>query len=168
MARSDRLAQGADGKHRGEDDRPGIDIYGNNSFLRHDPLLMNMSTSVTQGIRVSVHTHYEARQSDPNAARWIFSYRIRIENTSAGAVKLLRRQWFIWDSLGVPRRVEGPGVVGETPVLGSGEVFTYSSFCDLKSSVGRMHGSYLMQRADGSTFHVRIPAFHLHWPWLRN
>ena len=31
------------------------------------------------------------------------------------------------------REVEGPGVVGETPVLQPGEEFSYSSACDLRS-----------------------------------
>ena len=62
-----------------------------------------------------------------------------------------------------PRReVEGPGVVGETPVLQPGEEFSYSSACDLRSGFGRMDGSYLMVRLrDRSEFSVEIPTIQL-------
>ena len=69
---------------------------------------------------------------------------------------------FIRDSLAGPREVEGPGVVGETPVLAPGEEFTYSSACDLRGAFGRMDGTYLMRRtADSSEFRVEIPAIQL-------
>jgi ApaG protein len=128
-----------------------------------------MATSVTHGIRISVQPAYEPAHSDPKQGRFMFSYRITISNTGSHAVQLLRRHWTIWDSLAAPREVEGPGVVGETPVIGPGGSFTYSSFCDLRSGIGRMHGSYLMTRTDtGERFPVSIPAFVLLLPWMAN
>jgi ApaG protein len=124
---------------------------------------------VTQGIRITVHAQYEPAQSDPRASHFLFSYRITISNMGRDTVKLLRRHWHITDSLAAPREVEGPGVVGETPVLGPGESFTYTSACDLRSTLGRMEGSYLMERVgDGSRFRVDIPAFSLVFPHLAN
>lgn len=127
-----------------------------------------MSTAVTQGIKVSVKARYSTDQSDPNAQRYLYGYRIRIENTGSDTVQLLRRHWLIHDSLGARREVEGAGVVGEQPTLAPGEAFTYSSFCDLKSDIGHMSGSYLMRRADGSTFRVAIPGFLLQMPCRAN
>ncbi|MCC7502974.1 MAG: Co2+/Mg2+ efflux protein ApaG [Flavobacteriales bacterium] len=128
-----------------------------------------MATSVTHGIRISVQPRFEPEHSDPEQGRFLFSYRIAITNTSEHTVQLLRRRWHIWDSLAPKREVEGPGVVGETPVLAPGEQFTYSSVCDLRSSLGRMDGTYTMRRADTSDhFEVRIPAFALLYPWQAN
>ena len=127
-----------------------------------------MSTAVTQGIKVSVKARYSPEQSDPNTLRYLFSYRIKIENTGTDTVQLLRRHWLIMDSLGIRREVEGAGVVGEQPVLEPGRSFTYSSFCDLKSDIGVMSGDYLMRRADGSTVRVAIPEFLMQMPYRAN
>lgn len=128
-----------------------------------------MSTKVTQGIRISALARYEAQESDPKAGRFLFSYRIRIENRGERSVKLLSRHWDIVDSLAERRVVEGPGVVGETPVLAPGEQFSYNSACDLRSGFGRMSGHYTMQDLqDGGTFQVEIPAFELVQPVAAN
>ena len=128
-----------------------------------------MSTAVSHDIRISVRSQYEAAHSDPKSDRYIHSYSITISNRGRETVKLLRRHWIIRDSLSPVREVEGPGVVGETPVLGPGEEFTYSSACDLRSGLGRMEGSYLMVRvSDGEPFRVGVPAFDLRFPWLAN
>lgn len=128
-----------------------------------------MATAVTHDIRVSVRAYFEATQSDPKVGRFLFAYRITIANKGQRAVQLLRRHWHITDSLAPGREVEGPGVVGETPELGPGDTFTYTSFCDLRSGFGRMHGTYLMRHLDDdSTFEVRIPAFELQYPVAAN
>lgn len=128
-----------------------------------------MATSVTHGIRISVQPRFEPEHSDPRQGRFLFSYRITITNTGEHTVQLLRRRWHIWDSQAPEREVEGPGVVGETPVLAPGEQFTYSSVCDLRSSMGRMHGTYSMRRTGtNDRFEVRIPAFTLLYPWQAN
>lgn len=128
-----------------------------------------MATAVTHDIRVSVRAHFEAPQSDPKAGRFLFGYRITIVNKGTRTVQLMRRHWYITDSLAPEREVEGPGVVGETPELGPGDAFTYNSFCDLRSSFGRMRGTYLMRHInDDSTFEVEIPAFDLCYPYAAN
>jgi len=128
-----------------------------------------MATQVTHDIRISVKAKYSEEQSDPKVGRFLFSYRIRIENRSARTVQLLRRHWHIVDSLFEHREVKGPGVVGETPVLAPGEHFTYGSFCDLRSGFGRMFGSYRMiHTEDGIPFDVAIPSFELLYPIAAN
>lgn len=128
-----------------------------------------MSTAVTYGIRVSVLPRYEEGQSVPDEGRFLFSYRITIANRSDRAVQLMRRHWFIADSMAPRREVEGPGVIGAMPVLEPGEQFTYTSYCELKSGFGRMEGHYSMRRLDdGSEFHVTIPVFDLHLPFAAN
>jgi ApaG protein len=60
--------------------------------------------------------------------------------------------------------VRGEGVVGETPVLQPGASFDYNSFCNLKTPVGSMHGSYTMVTPGGATFEARIAPFTLAVP----
>lgn len=128
-----------------------------------------MATQVTHDIRVSARARFEPAQSDPKLGKFLFSYRITIANHGQRAVQLMRRHWHITDSMADPREVEGPGVVGETPVLAPGEQFTYSSFCDLRSGFGRMRGVYLMRHTDDdSTFDALIPAFDLRYPIAAN
>lgn len=92
----------------------------------------------------------------------MFAYRITISNLGAHAIKLLKRHWFIIDAFGVSREVEGEGVVGQQPILAPGETYQYISGCNLKTEVGKMHGTYLMQRlSDGKMFYVNIPVFKL-------
>jgi ApaG protein len=128
-------------------------------------VLAIMVTAVTNGIQVSVRCRFEAVHSDVRAGNYVYSYRVTIENGGAVAVRLQRRHWHINDSLAPPQEVEGPGVVGETPVIAPGESYTYSSACNLRSSLGRMEGSYLMERiGDGSFFRVAIPLFLMQHP----
>ncbi len=128
-----------------------------------------MSTTVTQDIRVTVRSRFEAVHSDPKVGRFLFSYRITIANTGKDTVQLRSRHWYIRDSLAKAREVEGPGVVGETPTLRPGEEFTYSSACDLRSGFGAMQGTYRMHRiSDGSEFDVVIPELQLRYPYASN
>ncbi len=124
-----------------------------------------METLITNGIRVSVVPAYQAAYSRPALHRYIFSYRVTIENMSTDTVQLLRRHWFIWDSNGNIREVEGEGVIGKQPVLAPGDTHEYSSWCDLSTGIGKMHGAYLMKKdAEGHEFQVGIPQFKLTAP----
>ena len=68
---------------------------------------------------------------------YMFAYRITIENHNHFTVKLLRRQWYIFDSNGEYREVEGEGVVGVQPVLKPGENYQYVSGCNLRTEMGK-------------------------------
>lgn len=128
-----------------------------------------MITAVTAGIRISVKTTFKPEYSDPRRNNYLFSYQIRIENQSDHTVQLLRRHWFIFDSNGEHRQVEGEGVIGEQPVLAPGDMYSYESACSLTTEIGKMHGSYLMQRKlDQGQFRVRIPEFFMIVPHRLN
>ncbi|MCU0353437.1 MAG: Co2+/Mg2+ efflux protein ApaG [Cytophagales bacterium] len=119
-----------------------------------------MVTEITEGVKVTVATEYQAEYSSPVQDHFVFTYKIVIENCSEYTVQLLRRHWHIHDSNGVIREVEGEGVIGLQPVLEPGEVHEYVSGCNLKTSMGKMYGTYLMERiVDGKQFRVRIPEF---------
>jgi ApaG protein len=74
----------------------------------------------------------------------------------------LRRYWQIFDSNGEFREVEGPGVVGEQPILLPGEKYSYESFCNLKTDMGKMKGTYTFERLrDRKMFIAEIPEFKM-------
>ncbi len=99
----------------------------------------------------------------------MFFYRITIENHNRFEVQLLRRHWDIFDSNSIKTIVEGEGVVGEKPVLSSGEVFSYQSACNLESGMGRMSGFYQFMRTEsGELFQVEIPEFVMEVPFMLN
>ena len=128
-----------------------------------------MSETVTRGIRVVARSEYHAERSSPREGQYFFSYRIRIENLGEETAQLLSRLWIITDDRGEVQRVEGPGVVGETPVLRPGESFEYSSFCPLATPVGTMEGHYVMEVAgSGERFEARIDPFTLAVPGAVN
>jgi ApaG protein len=62
------------------------------------------------------------------------------------------------------REVEGPGVVGEQPVLDDGEAHQYTSGAVLTTPVGTMEGTYELHEPDGRVFRAKIPRFALRKP----
>lgn len=128
-----------------------------------------MDTQVSEGVKIKVEHRFLEEYSQPDAAHFVFSYVITIENLNPYNVQLLRRHWIIKDSAAGTSEVEGDGVVGQQPTLKPGESYTYESGCHLKGEMGSMHGSYLFTRIhDGSLFKVYIPEFKLTAPWVLN
>lgn len=128
-----------------------------------------MVTEITEGIKVSVETEYQPEYSSPSQYHYVFTYRITIENGSENTIQLLRRHWFIHDANTILREVEGEGVVGQQPVLEPGQSHKYVSGCNLKSGIGKMRGTYLMERiVDGKSFEVIIPEFTMVVPFKYN
>lgn len=120
-----------------------------------------MSDAVTNGIRVEVLSRYSAENSQPGMGEWVFQYTVRITNQSSGTVQLMTRHWVITDALEHVREVEGPGVIGEQPILAPGESFKYSSWCPLATPTGMMRGTYQMAGEDGTQFDIEIAPFAL-------
>jgi ApaG protein len=131
--------------------------------------LKRMVTEITKGIKVSVETEYQPAYSSPSQYHYVFTYRITIENQSEYTIQLLRRHWYIHDAGFSPREVEGEGVVGQQPVLEPGQAHQYVSGCNLKSGIGKMVGTYLMERiVDGLKVEVNIPEFTMIAPLRLN
>lgn len=128
-----------------------------------------MVTAITQGVKISVDTIYQDEHSNPEAGHFMFAYRIHIENLTDYEIQLMRRQWFIFDSNGTVREVEGEGVVGVQPIIASGDSYSYVSGSNLKTDIGSMRGRYLMHRSiDNTEFLVDIPEFELIVPFRLN
>lgn len=123
-----------------------------------------MSEAITQGIRVTVRSAFIPERSDPDRPLYFFAYRIRISNEGPVATKLLTRHWIITDGTGAVEEVQGPGVVGEQPLLMPGEAFEYTSACPLPTPVGTMHGTYQMLTSEGHEFDAEIAPFLLAVP----
>ena len=128
-----------------------------------------METTTTRGIKISVETFYQDKHSSPVDLKFVFIYRITIENKSFSTVQLLRRHWFIKDSNGMTREVEGEGVIGKQPILQPGQSHQYVSGTHLQTDIGKMYGSFLMQDKESDMmFRATVPVFKLIAPFKEN
>ncbi len=128
-----------------------------------------MNTLTTNGITISVETFYQHVQSDVRRHKYVYAYRVKIENKSSYTVQLLRRHWFICNVLDGKKEVEGEGVIGKQPTLNPGESHQYVSWCPLSNDIGKMYGTFLMiTRPENKEFYVRIPEFKLVAPHRLN
>lgn len=122
---------------------------------------------ITGDIRIAVEPDFLDDQSQPDECRYLWAYRVTIENRGSAAVQLLSRHWRITDGRGKVREVRGDGVVGEQPVIGPGGSFQYTSGAPLETACGFMTGTYQMRDAAGKLFDVAIPMFALESPYER-
>ncbi len=128
-----------------------------------------MISKISGGVKISVETFYQPEYSNPLNSEFMFAYKITIENNNEFSVKLLRRHWFIYDSDGSKREVEGEGVVGIQPVITPSTSYHYISGCNLRSEMGKMMGTYLLENVNNkNTFDVAIPAFEMQAPFKMN
>ena len=123
-----------------------------------------MYTATTRNITVRVQPQFLAEQSDPVSDQYVWLYTINIENGGTEAVQLLNRHWIITNAVGHVEEVQGPGVVGEQPVLQPGDSFQYTSGCPLRTPSGMMVGTYEMVGSGDERFDIDIPAFSLDSP----
>ena len=128
-----------------------------------------MVSKISEGVEITIESFYQADYSNPASNEFMFAYRITIANHNNFSVKLLRRHWKIFDSIGEYKDVEGEGVVGVQPVMQQGQQFQYVSGCNLRSEMGRMVGTYEMENLNTKNiFEVKIPPFDLMAPLKLN
>lgn len=123
-----------------------------------------MYNTITSDISVSVLPVYIDERSNPEESKYFWAYRVVIENRSDESIQLISRYWHITDGNGIIEEVSGAGVVGEQPILQTGDSYEYTSGCPLDTPSGIMVGHYVMKKNDLSTFKVEIPAFSLDLP----
>jgi ApaG protein len=126
-----------------------------------------MYTAITRDIQITVMPQFMAERSEPEEGQFFWAYTIEITNLGRETVQLTARHWIITDGNGVTEEVQGPGVVGEQPVIPPGESFRYTSGCPLTTPSGIMVGTYRMLDASGQPFEVDIPAFSLDSPFAK-
>lgn len=128
-----------------------------------------MVSLISSGIMVNVEVYYQPEYSNALQNEFMFAYRITLENFNAFPVKLLRRNWYIFDSNGTYREIEGDGVVGVQPIMQPGDNYQYMSGCNLRSEMGKMKGTYQMENLDTRRqFVVAIPEFEMIVPAKAN
>jgi len=116
------------------------------------------------GLRVEVEEvifmpHLEAPEERP----FPFVYFISIVNDSDRTLTIWGRKWIVKGGDGETVVVEGRGVVGETPLLGPGERFSYNSYHVVKAD-SEACGSFFGTVDSGETIRVSIPPFKLVLP----
>ena len=126
-----------------------------------------MVSNISNGVKIVVKTIYNEINSSTN--QHFFNYIINIENHNDSEIKLIRRKWFVFDSLNHKFIVEGIGVIGEQPELNRGEIYTYTSGTELKGYFGEMFGYYqFINIKTSQLFLVEIPKFKLEVPYSLN
>ena len=119
-------------------------------------------------VKINTQVHFIEEQSDQYQDRFVFSYIITIENNSDKTLQLMSRSWLITDADGNKVAVEGDGVVGQQPIIQSGQRYRYTSGSIIKTPIGTMEGFYTMKDLQGGLLKVEIPVFSLAIPNILN
>jgi ApaG protein len=122
------------------------------------------STMNPREISITVKAQYLPEQSDPDNRQFAFAYTVTIRNTGTASIQLIARHWFITDGDNDVQEVRGLGVVGQQPLLRSGEHFEYTSCATLPTPSGTMRGEYFFVTEDAQFFQAPIPEFALVMP----
>jgi ApaG protein len=123
-----------------------------------------MDDELIKKIAISIETEYVPSHSSDEDNKYFFAYAVTIKNQLAINIQLLSRHWKIVNSNGAEKSIEGIGVVGEQPIIYSGEDYTYTSATEIDTPVGHMYGIYSMETEYGERFDAEIPKFHLIMP----
>lgn len=127
-----------------------------------------MFEETTGVITIGVTPHFLEDESEPSEGKYVWAYTVTIRNDGFRPVQLLSRLWRITDERGITHIVQGDGVVGEQPVIGPGESYTYSSGAPLETPSGLMVGAYTFTHVGaGDRFQAAIPAFPLESPFAK-
>ncbi|XP_007433281.1 F-box only protein 3 [Python bivittatus] len=127
----------------------------------------------TGDITVSVSTSFLPELSSVHPPHYFFTYRIRIEMSKDAlpekACQLDSRYWRITNAKGDVEEVQGPGVVGEFPIISPGRVYEYTSCTTFATTSGYMEGYYTFHCLyyKDRFFNVTIPRFHMVCPTFK-
>ncbi len=128
-----------------------------------------MTSKISEGVTITAETFYQPEYSNPVNSEYMFAYRITIQNSNIFPVQLLSRHWYIFDSDGSKREVQGDGVVGIQPVINPQAKYQYISGCNLRTDMGSMYGDYTFKNLHNKKeFHVSIPSFEMIVPFKLN
>ncbi len=112
-------------------------------------------------VSVNIKTKYLTSRSYPEKFYFLFSYKVSITNEGLDPVRLISRYWNIVDGDGNTEDIHGPGVIGEQPWIKAGDKYEYTSYCPLKTPIGKMGGAFQMINKAGDVFDVNIEHFEL-------
>jgi ApaG protein len=100
-------------------------------------------------------------QTDAQQGVHAFSYQITLENTGDIAAQVIARHWHITDARGFEQTVDGLALVGHQPLLAPGQKFQYSSWAQIATPQGSMHGRLLCVTEEAEIFYTEIAEFML-------
>lgn len=120
---------------------------------------------VTDGVRITVRPKFMHDESEPGRHKFMWAYTVEVENESDRTWTIVRRHWRIVDAAGRRQDVDGDGVIGQTPTLGPGERFSYTSGAPLSAPSGIMSGTYDLVSESGEELEAAIPVFSLDSPY---
>jgi ApaG protein len=124
-----------------------------------------MRNKIISTVDIRVKTWFREDLSNPDDSQYFYNYRIFIDNKGSNSIQLLHRHWMVEHLIYGIQHVDGPGVVGEQPVIEAGDQFEYVSGCEFWMPIGRMSGFYTFQNMDTEQlFSVPIPLFTLEFP----
>jgi ApaG protein len=126
-----------------------------------------MYSTVTRDIQITVLPEFVPERSDADESTYFWAYTVEIANQGNLTVQLTARHWKMTDANGRLEEVQGPGVVGEQPILKPGETFRYTSGTNMTTPSGIMTGTYRMVNEMGDVFDAEIPVFSLDSPYAR-
>ncbi len=126
---------------------------------------MSDNSTELEGLQATLDklVHHREKSKVKGLNLHAFIYFITIRNLSDRSVTLKGRKWVLSNDDGTTTVVEGEKIVGETPVIPSGESFSYNSY----------HVTHLAATASGSfhgvdeyaeKIHVRLSPFRLEIP----
>ena len=92
-----------------------------------------------------------------------FVYFISIFNDSEIPVTIRGRKWVVTEDSGETTVVEGDGIVGQQPVIGAGEHFSYNSY-HVVGKKATVSGAFFGETSGGELVYTRIPDFQLEVP----
>jgi ApaG protein len=124
-----------------------------------------MRNKIISTVDIGVKTWFREDLSNPDNSQYFYNYRIFIENKGSNSIQLLHRHWMVEHLIYGIQHVDGPGVIGEQPIIAVGNRFEYVSGCEFWMPIGRMSGFYTFQNMDTEQlFSVPIPLFTLEFP----
>ncbi|PVD29033.1 hypothetical protein C0Q70_11630 [Pomacea canaliculata] len=91
-------------------------------------------------------------------------YRISMDSRADKCLscQLETRHWIITDDEGREERVDGPGVVGEYPIMTPGAEYSWISCTTFSTTYGNMRGHFTMRCLEnGQEIDIECPVFHM-------
>lgn len=123
---------------------------------------MAYSCTMSQArLKVTVVPQYLEDQSQPAMGVYAFSYAVTVTNIGDVAAQVIGRHWVITDNTNRVEEVRGLGLVGHQPLIQPGGEFNYSSWTQLATPQGTMHGEFFCVTEDMQFFETVIEPFAL-------
>ncbi|KAK7503114.1 hypothetical protein BaRGS_00005740 [Batillaria attramentaria] len=115
---------------------------------------------------VSVSTCFMPDLSTINPPHYFYVYRVTMSMDKNAdkrkSCQLESRHWIITDEDGREEHVDGPGVVGEYPVMSPGAEFSWTSCTTFSTTYGNMRGHFTMRNLEtGDGVSITCPVYHM-------